>query len=225
MVSLVHYNLFPNFSLREAAYLASGIDPRAIPRHTTADAVLEQMTRAVEATFDFLALMGEVHDRRRFRSEYLVPIAVDPDSPDHPPLVPIRKIAIANANALFRNGSSDLRFDRAEIQRWINENGRGFQSKYQFVLGEASSLPKVEAPNANGRWPWGSHETELLRQLEAAALRFWGETYDPDDDETAPTNEQVAEWLLPRVGNSRRIADAIATLLRKDGLRSGRRSS
>jgi hypothetical protein len=80
----------------------------------------------------------------------------------------------------------------------------------------ASALP----PN---RWPWGTHHTELLGHLDAAARRFWL-NFDPTDRTTAPTNEAVSDWLVSR-GVSRRTADTMASILRADGLPTGPRTS
>ena len=77
-------------------------------------------------------------------------------------------------------------------------------------------------PAPTGPWPWGKHETKLLRELEAAARRFWL-NYDPSDQTTAPKSEQVVSWLECR-GVSKRSAEAIATLLRADGLPLGPRT-
>ena len=72
-----------------------------------------------------------------------------------------------------------------------------------------------------GNWPWGNHETELLRQLANAARLFWI-NYDPTDPSTAPTNEQVKNWLVNK-GVAPRTAEIMATILRADGLRPGPR--
>lgn len=72
-----------------------------------------------------------------------------------------------------------------------------------------------------GSWPWGTYETKFLRELEAAATRFWI-NYDPNDATTAPKNETVVQWLEGR-GNSKRIAEAMATILRADGMPTGPR--
>jgi len=82
----------------------------------------------------------------------------------------------------------------------------------------------AEAKNAAAhRWPWGSYETELLRKLSAAVQRFWV-NYDPAERDTAPTNEGIKAWLKTDQGvQSDNIAAAIATILRADGLPSGRR--
>jgi len=71
-------------------------------------------------------------------------------------------------------------------------------------------------------WPWGSHHTETLGHLEAAARRFW-RLYDPSDISTAPTNDMVATWLQEERGISREKARAIASMLRPDGLPTGPR--
>jgi hypothetical protein len=70
-------------------------------------------------------------------------------------------------------------------------------------------------------WPWGTRETKLLKNMAAAADRFW-KLYDPTDRTTAPLSEDVQAWLEAEgVGN--RVAEAMAQILRADGLPSGRR--
>jgi hypothetical protein len=70
-------------------------------------------------------------------------------------------------------------------------------------------------------WPWGRHETALLRKLAAAAQRFW-RNYNSADPTTAPTNQQVIDWLKGQ-GVSERTAEIMATILRADGLPTGPR--
>jgi hypothetical protein len=70
-------------------------------------------------------------------------------------------------------------------------------------------------------WPWGRHETELLRKLARAADLFW-KNYQPDQPSTAPTNEQVIEWLVDQKV-AKRTAEIMATILRADGLPTGPR--
>jgi hypothetical protein len=74
---------------------------------------------------------------------------------------------------------------------------------------------------SNMDWPWGRHETDLLRKLAAAAQRFWS-NYDPSRPDTAPTNEQLIGWLKEQEV-SERTAEVMATILRADGLPMGRR--
>ena len=70
-------------------------------------------------------------------------------------------------------------------------------------------------------WPWGDHETELLRMLAAAAHQFWS-TYDPDQPSTAPRSEDVRDWLIDH-GVSRRVAEVMAQILRPKDLPTGPR--
>ncbi len=74
---------------------------------------------------------------------------------------------------------------------------------------------------ASHRWPWGTYETELLRKLAATAQQFWL-NYDPSDPSTAVNNDTIVAWLQQK-DVSNRIAKAIATILRADGLPTGPR--
>jgi hypothetical protein len=80
----------------------------------------------------------------------------------------------------------------------------------------------IEAKTPSARWPWGNHHTEWLGHLEAAAKRWWS-LYDPTDATTAPTNTNVSDWLQKERGLSQTKADAMASILRPDGLRTGPR--
>ena len=81
-------------------------------------------------------------------------------------------------------------------------------------------LADIASPRPAG-WPWGKYETELLHHLAAAVNKFW-KNYDPSDPTTAPTNDQVIDWLVEQ-GVSKTIASAIATILHADGLPRGPR--
>ena len=74
---------------------------------------------------------------------------------------------------------------------------------------------------SNMDWPWGRHETDLLRKLAGAAQRFWS-NYDPTDPGTAPTNQQIIDWLKGE-GVAGRTSEVMATILRADGLPTGPR--
>ncbi len=89
-----------------------------------------------------------------------------------------------------------------------------------FAVKEAEA--KHAAASTVSKWPWGDHETELLRQLAAAAERFW-KRYDPSDRTTAPRNEEVSDWLEMQ-GVAKRTATVMATVLRAEGLPTGPRT-
>ncbi len=78
------------------------------------------------------------------------------------------------------------------------------------------------SPQTLGHWPWGDHHTEGLGHLEAAAKKWWT-NFDPSEQDTAPTNSQVASWLMNERGLSKKMADSIASILRPAGLKPGRR--
>ena len=94
-------------------------------------------------------------------------------------------------------------FLQTNFQQWEQE--QGFES----------------TPN---QWPWGSHETDLLKKLAAAANKFW-KLYDPNDPTSAPTNKQVTDWLKEEHEVAARVAEIMAQILRADGLPSGPRKS
>ncbi|MCC6192813.1 MAG: hypothetical protein IT318_27650 [Anaerolineales bacterium] len=91
---------------------------------------------------------------------------------------------------------------------------------FPFTADDARALATpTDAPAR--KWPWGDHETELLRKLADAARQWWS-TYDPSDPRTAPTNDAVANWLKEQ-GVAERNAQVMATILRADNVRTGPR--
>lgn len=84
------------------------------------------------------------------------------------------------------------------------------------------SYASTNEPHDEQKWPWGDHHTEQLGHLSAAARRFW-KLYDPSDISTAPTNKEVAKWLVNERKVSQTLADSMASILRVDGLRTGPR--
>lgn len=76
--------------------------------------------------------------------------------------------------------------------------------------------------DSRARWPWGAYETKRLRALAEAAKKFWV-LYDPSDKTSAPKSEDVSRWLQDVHGESSRVADVMASILRADGLPTGPR--
>lgn len=97
---------------------------------------------------------------------------------------------------------------------WANSKGWELPPEFPHETSDA-------AVNANPVFPWGTHSTKLLTKLSEAAHKFWS-LYDPNDPSTAPTNEQVQTWLISE-GVKERNAEVMATILRADGLATGRR--
>ena len=93
---------------------------------------------------------------------------------------------------------------------------------YPLPQHEQTTLPTTIPLQASAeRWPWGNHTTKALELLADAAKQWWS-TYDPDDPSTAPTNKEVIEYVTAK-GESTKLADSIASILRADDLRTGRR--
>lgn len=88
----------------------------------------------------------------------------------------------------------------------------GFDTEFSDFRGQRASTVA---------WPWGTHSTRYLDEL-AAAVKHWWVNYDPSDSSTAPTNEEVSDWLRAR-GMAGSMADKIATIIRAEGLRPGPR--
>lgn len=111
----------------------------------------------------------------------------------------------------------------ADFVAWAAGMGWTLPPEFQRAKAKAVAYPVVPVGLQTGgtEWPWGNHETELLRQLAAAAAKFW-KFYDPTDNTTAPTNQQVSEWLKQR-GVAKRTAAIMATILRANGLPPGPR--
>lgn len=78
--------------------------------------------------------------------------------------------------------------------------------------------------STRSKWPWGNHETSLLRQLADAATEHWS-GYDPTQPKrTAPKNSTVSNWLMNKKV-SKKLAEAMASILRADGLSPGPRGN
>lgn len=105
---------------------------------------------------------------------------------------------------------------------WLlcNANWNAKQLREHGLDGEP--LPTRKPESRPESWPWGAHHTELLGHLDAAARKWWT-LYDPASPDTAPTNDMVSDWLHSERGVSRDKAKSIASILRADGLRTGRR--
>jgi len=93
----------------------------------------------------------------------------------------------------------------------------------RLKLSLPEEFPRDPLPVRSDKWPWGDHQTKLLGDLAKAGLRWW-QNYDPDENDTAPTNKQVAKWLEEKCHVSRRISESMASILRADGLPTGPRS-
>lgn len=134
-------------------------------------------------------------------------------------LVPRGTLAIADGAA---DGERTV-VKVADFATWAD--GMGWNLPHEFPRTQAGAVAYPVASEGlqtgGAGWPWGNHETELLRKLAAAAARFWT-NYDLTDNTTAPTNQAVATWLKEQ-GVAERVAEIMAQILRPDGLPTGPR--
>lgn len=108
------------------------------------------------------------------------------------------------------------RYNQAYVDRYGEKN-----TPETSQIPHSTTQESIPAPPLN-RWPWGHHHTEALGHLEAAALRFWV-NHDPTEPSTAPTNKEVVAWLRTEHKVSKTLAEAMASILRLDGLPTGPR--
>ena len=141
------------------------------------------------------------------------------------------------------DGSFELqKFSRAEVQRWLDRQGAlstGISSVYQFVkpvnitasIDAATTAEEPLAPQSkhgaddrqdSTRWP--AHETDALRALRLASVKFW-KNYDPSDPSSAPYAKEVIAWLKDDQRQSQTMATSMASILRPNGLKKGPRSN
>lgn len=208
--NLSHWDFATEFTAKEAAALIVGLDPVDVPVRGDAYLLISEpvLQRIADAATEGYAqaIFCEPVPAHALTTNVAEKVMASPDGA--PPKASIRSMIFGDER--------ELKIKRSEILRWLNAIGT--KSVYQFDL---KSAPVESMPSGN-RWPWGQHSTNLLDSLEKAARRFWV-NYDPSDATTAPTNEAVSTWLQSECKLSRKMGDAIASILRADGLATGPR--
>lgn len=121
---------------------------------------------------------------------------------------------------------TDLTVQTMDFAEWAV--GVGWNLPAELAAHWRPAVPDEEpAVPALAGWPWGTHETELLRWLRCAAERFWV-NYDPSDPTTAVNSDVVEEWLQQQKTASgrpiaKRVAEVMAQMLRPPELPTGPR--
>jgi hypothetical protein len=222
LTDLSHWDFAERFSGYDAAALILGLEPR----ESEAD---EWRVRVVCERMELHYKRALLREFERFLGDPARPVS---DDDDREPEKDLRSVKLDDlvfratqfeAHQHLSDWFADRRLNRFEnqeftrkaIARWLV--AIGMDSKYQF-----DRLRSPDTDRRKGRWPWGDHHTKLLGHLEAAAMRYWV-NFDPADPKTANTNETVSEWLCRERKVSRTMADAIASILRADGLPTGPR--
>lgn len=209
MENLSHWDFAIEFSAKEVAALIVGIDPVAIPIQgdyycLSSEPVLQRIIRAETSAMVAIGT-GQECPVDSLKNNVTKRREIDPNANGW------KAVAVE----LILSTDNDYKIARAEIVRWLS--AIDLPSMYHFDLTQTQPVESL----AN-QWPWGNHHTVLLGHLAAAAQRYWVK-YDPTDATTAPTNKDVAEWLMTEHKVSQKMADAIASMLRPDGLPTGPR--
>jgi hypothetical protein len=212
--SLAHWNFAIDFTAMEAAALALGLDPRNVDGQPPAKTIIRPVYERMRDDFEQAVIQMEVAPievaEKGFLPGCLVSIRLERIYGVDDIMMILEGVALKRPQSRFEQ----QRFSRGAIHRWLNEID--MPSVYAFV-------PFVrETIKTFTEWPWGTHHTEALGHLGAAAMRWWT-LYDPSEPDTAPTNKQVAEWLQTERGLSQKMAEAMASILRADGLPTGPR--
>jgi hypothetical protein len=126
----------------------------------------------------------------------------------------LKFVARDDADSAARMYGTHRHYMPAVAAEWA---AKQFDNFPQELL-EAVRSTKNSSKNAG--WPWGEHSTKNLQALAAAAHRFW-KNYDPTQADTSTTNKEVARWLAEEQKVSPTLAEAMATILRADGLPTG----
>ncbi|MGN6259618.1 MAG: hypothetical protein ACTHNO_02700 [Ralstonia sp.] len=110
----------------------------------------------------------------------------------------------------------------AQFEAQFSDGSADSDAVLDSLQAQMAAEPRVGSTRSEGSWPWGNHETKLLSALANAGKQWWG-TYDPEDNTTAPTNNQVSQWLKDEHGIADRLAAVMAQILRADGIPQGPR--
>lgn len=112
---------------------------------------------------------------------------------------------------------------------WAESLGAGHELPPQFPRSDV--LPKasgVEQSNqVKYKWPWGNHDSKLLRDLAMAGEQWRlvadGGSFDPQDSSTAPKNDFMIQWLIEQ-GVRKENAKLITRIVHANGLPAGPRT-
>ncbi len=233
MFDLQHFDYLEDFSADELAGLMIGVDPRDLGGSVlwkTIEPLSNRIERDYQRACEAVKMIFVMHGKDEVDSKLKTPglglfsvdlqNAIDNYSWIEDPKVVLDWIG-SHQSQLDRQ-----RFDRVAISTWLTESK--LKSKYKFnqesVSEEVQPAACPQTQPANTGWPWGSHTTQDLEDLKAAALHWWSD-YNPQDHSTAPKNDNVIRWLMEERGTVEDKAKKIASIMRPKDLKSGPRVS
>ena len=215
MADLSHWDAAIDFTGKEAAALASGVDPA-------------QSGDGPGISKPLYDRMASCYNARRLwhmrggPQECDEPYSCEPDQMlESNEMQWLAKYGDGDDDHRFSDWLKDevrsrfesQRFARIELARWLLAIGT--TSKYKF-----GDMQVIAEDKQVARWPWGNHHTKSLGYLEAAAKKWWV-NFDPSDMSTAPLNRDVVKWLKSEFKISENKAKSIASILRSDDVPTG----
>lgn len=229
MFELKHWEYAHDFSAEELAALMIEIDPRDLGQATswqTIEPLLRRIhadyRRACEAVKMIFVMHGKLDVENKLKKTGLglfsieLQNVIDNFSWIEDPMMVIKWIDSPESHI------DEQRFSRKAINTWIEQEK--LKSGFPFSKENINQDENIGIKNLdkNGKWPWGDHNTQDLEHLAAAAKKFWS-YFDPSDPSTAPTNNDVRDWLHKERGVPKERAYYMASILRADGLPDGPR--
>ena len=174
MSELSHYDLFFAFSLREAAYLAAGVDPSGSPDDVRGEVIREAMEHGLNGTFCHAVRALTDGPARSLLPEWaLIPTEIQR-------LLGLGEPAFGNAKEAARwlhelaqrrnRNSNPLSFDRDELHRWFKAKGLGFKPIYAFI--PPMDEPARQDPGQSANGPIGPRERTTYLTVIGALLEL-----------------------------------------------------
>ena len=226
-MDLSHWDLVNEFTMREAACLAGGIEPLVygslpVEQRAKADLIYRELASAYSTAESAISFAH--NSDGRFSPDETVDSIFSAFLFGAP--LPSTQM-IQEVGACLRHGRqfnsekfADLHeapsFSREHLGDWFSL--KGFKPIYRFVPkpDEGERQKQLESRPATR-----NHVSDKLAKMNQAASKFWGNA-DRADRGTHPDNATVAAWLVGQ-GFSSTLADKAATIIRPEWAPTGRK--
>lgn len=210
---LLHWKSVMEFTVEQAALLLAGIDPFDT---NLEHARRHDLPRWKRAWAHSLAIVSAI------RQGLISPVVCRAKVVDHHSFEGWELITLKPADRDHEISIGHTIITRASLINWVSTERVQFAKPRpsQPLLAVTQSAPEptaIEAKPEPLALPYHGHKSEGLEYVEEAIYQFWS-TVDPEDPTTAPTKEDVVEYLKKR-GASKNVAQAVDLILRPENLR------
>lgn len=208
MFDLSHYCLRQYFTLREAGYLAAGIDPAAVPHHIVGEEVFNSLSQAASETLHELWVLDGRAVHPDTECKLLRPRELDHEDEYTPP-IEFGRTYVERFRKALADDPDALVYRAEAIANWFDHNGRNFKPKFNFRLG---SSPE---PQSTQDRPISRREERTYLNIIGALLELVLTPRDGRNSQTAVINELVENY-----GEKPGISKSSLTLKFADAKRS-----